>query len=115
MRIMADFKHDFDTLVTRGKLQVISLQETVGRIKIQAEQTKSQELKTAVNQIEEKVGSLLKMFFNIPKSELVRIYAIILLSTPKDVQMENRAMGICDRGSSPYSIKRNVLPGANTC
>jgi len=66
---MADFKHDFDTLVTRGKLQFISLQETFGRIKMQAEQTTSQELKTAVNQIEEKVDSLLKMFFNIPKSE----------------------------------------------
>ena len=66
MRIMADFEHDFDMLVTRGKLQVISLQETVGSIKMQAEQTKSQELKTAVNEIEKKADSILKMFFNIP-------------------------------------------------
>ena len=69
VRIMADSEHDFDMLVTQGKLRVISLQEIVDRIKIHAEQTKSQELKTAVNQIEEKVDSILKMFFDIPKSE----------------------------------------------
>ena len=69
MKIIAGFEHDFDRLVTRGKIQVINLQEIVGSIKNHAEQIESQELKTAVNQIEEKVDSILEMFFNIPKSE----------------------------------------------
>ncbi len=69
MKVISGFEHDFDRLVTRGKLQVINLQEIVGSIKKHAEQTEAQELKTAVNQIEEKIESILEMFFNIPKSE----------------------------------------------
>ena len=69
MKIIAGFEHDFDRLVTRGKLQTLCLQALVDSIKKHTEQTKSQELKTAVNQIEEKVDLVLEMFFAIPKLE----------------------------------------------
>lgn len=73
MKIIAGFEHDFDRLVTRGKLQVINLQEIVGSIKKHAEQIESQELKTAVNQIEKKIDLISEMFFNIPKPESLEV------------------------------------------
>lgn len=69
MRVIREIKQDFNTLVTRGKLQTLCLQALVDSIKKHAEQTKSQELKTTVNQIEEKVDFVLEMFFTIPKLE----------------------------------------------
>ena len=69
MKITTGFEHDFDTLITRGKLRVISLREIVDSMKKHTAHTESQEFKTVVNQIDEKVDSILQMFFNIPKSE----------------------------------------------
>lgn len=69
MKITTGFEHDFDTLVTRGKLRVISLREIVDGMKKHTVHTESQEFKRVVNQIDEKVDSILQMFSNIPKSE----------------------------------------------
>ena len=69
MRIFRDFEYEFDMLVTRGKLQIIGLRHVVNSIKKHTEQTQSEEFKSAIHQIEEKISPILEMLSNIPKPE----------------------------------------------
>ena len=69
MRIIIDFEDEFNTLVTRGKIQIIGLRDIVNSIKKYAEHTQSEEFKSAVHQIEGKINPILEMFFSIPNPE----------------------------------------------
>ena len=69
MRITLDFEDEFNTLVTRGQIQVIGLREVVNSIKRYVEHTQSEEFKSAIHQIEEKLNPILGMFFRIPSPE----------------------------------------------
>ena len=69
MQIIVDFEDEFDMLVTRGKLQIIGLRHVVNSIKKHTEQTQSEEFKSAIHQIEEKISPILEMLSNIPKPE----------------------------------------------
>ena len=69
MRIIRDFEDKFDMLVMRGQIQIIGLRDIVNRIKKYAEHTQSEEFKSAIHQIEEKINPILEMLSNIPNPE----------------------------------------------
>ena len=69
MRIIRDFEDKFNTLVMRGQIQIIGLRDIVNRIKKYAEHTQSEEFKSAIHQIEEKINPILEMLSNIPNPE----------------------------------------------
>ena len=69
MRIIRDFEDKFDMLVMRGQIQIIGLRDIVNRIKKYAEHTQSEEFKSAIHQIEEKIDPILGMLSNIPNPE----------------------------------------------
>jgi len=69
MRIIRDFEDKFDMLVMRGQIQIIGLRDIVNRIKKYAEHTQSEEFKSAIHQIEEKINPILKMLSDIPNPE----------------------------------------------
>ena len=59
MRIIIDFEDKFNMLVMRGQIQIIGLRDIVNRIKKYAESTQSEEFKSAIQQIEEKINPIL--------------------------------------------------------
>ena len=69
MRIIRDFEDKFNTLVMRGQIQIIGLRDIVNSIKKYAEHTQSEEFKSAIHQIEEKINPILEMLSNIPNPE----------------------------------------------
>lgn len=69
MRIIIDFEDEFNTLVTRGKIQIIRLRDLVSSLKKYTEYTQSEAFKSAVHQIEEKLNPILEMLSNIPNPE----------------------------------------------
>ena len=69
MRIIVDFEDEFNTLVTRGQIQIIGLRDIVNSIKKYTEHTQSEAFKSAIHQIEEKISPILEMLSNIPKPE----------------------------------------------
>ena len=69
MRIIIDFEDEFNTLVTRGKIQVTGLRGIVSSLKKYTEHTQSEAFKSAVHQIEEKLNPILEMLSNIPNPE----------------------------------------------
>ena len=84
MRIIRDFEDKFDMLVMRGQIQIIGLRDIVNRIKKYAEHTQSEEFKSAIHQIEEKINPILEMLSNIPNPEsfeFTHIYCFQLRET----------------------------------
>lgn len=69
MRIIIDFEDEFNTLVTRGQIQIIGLRDIVNSIKKYAEHTQSVEFNSAVHQIEDQLDSILEVLFKVPKPE----------------------------------------------
>ena len=69
MRIIRDFEDEFNTLITRGQIQIIGLRSVVSSIKKYAEHTQSEGFKSAIHQIEEKINPILGMLSNIPNPE----------------------------------------------
>ena len=69
MRIIRDFEDKFNMLVMRGQIQIIGLRDIVNRIGKYAEHTQSEEFKSAIHQIEEKINPILGMLSNIPNPE----------------------------------------------
>ena len=69
MRIIIDFEDEFNTLVTRGQIQIIGLRDIVNSIKKYTEHTQSEAFNSAIHQIEEKISPILEMLSNIPKPE----------------------------------------------
>ena len=69
MRIIVDFEDEFNTLVTRGQIQIAGLRDIVNSIKRYAEHTQSVELNSAVHQIEDQLDSILEVLFKVPKPE----------------------------------------------
>ena len=69
MRIIIDFEDEFNTLVTRGQIQIIGLRDIVNSIKKYTEHTQSEAFKSAIHQIEEKIAPILGMFFSMPSPE----------------------------------------------
>ena len=111
MQIIVDFEDEFNTLVTRGQIQIIGLRDIVNSIKKYTEHTQSEEFKSAIHQIEEKIAPILGMFFSMPSPEsfeFTQLYCFQLPFRLRKIQMENRGMGIRDREWSPHSIKRDV-------
>ena len=76
MRITLDFEDEFNTLVTRGQIQIIGLREVVNSIKRYAEHTQSEEFRSAVHQIEEKINPILgcSFVFRAPNRLRLRNY-----------------------------------------
>jgi hypothetical protein len=69
MQIIVDFEDEFNTLVTRGQIQIIGLRDIVNSIKKYTEHTQSEAFKSAIHQIEEKIAPILGMFFSMPSPE----------------------------------------------
>ena len=69
MRIIIDFEDKFNTLVTRGQIQIIGLRDIVNSIKKYTEHTQSEDLKSTIHQIEERINPILEMLSNIPNLE----------------------------------------------
>ena len=69
MRIIIDFEDEFNTLVTRGQIQIIGLRDIVNSIKKYTEHTQSEAFKSAIHQIEDQINSILDVLFNIPSPE----------------------------------------------
>lgn len=69
MRIIIDFEDEFNTLVTRCKIQVTGLRGIVSSLKKYTEHTQSEAFKSTVHQIEEKLNPILEMLSNIPNPE----------------------------------------------
>ncbi len=81
MRIIIDFEDEFNTLVTRGQIQIIGLRDIVNSIKKYTEHTRSEEFRSAIHQIEEKIAPILEMFFSIPNPksfEFTQLYCFQL-------------------------------------
>ena len=81
MRIIGDFEDKFNMLVMRGQIQIIGLRDIVNSIKKYAEHTQSEEFKSAIHQIEEKINPILEMLSNIPNPEsfeFTRVYCFQL-------------------------------------
>ena len=81
MRIIIDFEDEFNTLVTRGQIQIIGLKDIVNSIKKYAEHTQSEAFNSAIHQIEDQVNSILEVLFNVPKPEsfeFTRLYCFQL-------------------------------------
>ena len=58
MRIIVDFEDEFNTLVTRGQIQIIGLRDIVNSIKKYTEHTQSEAFNSAIHQIEEKIAPI---------------------------------------------------------
>lgn len=69
MRIIIDFEDEFNTLVTRGQIQIIGLKDIVNSIKKYTEHTQSEAFNSAIHQIEDQVNSILEVLFKVPKPE----------------------------------------------
>lgn len=69
MRIIIDFEDEFNTLVTRGQIQIIGLKDIVNSIKKYTEHTQSETFNSAIHQIEDQVNSILEVLFKVPKPE----------------------------------------------
>ena len=69
MRIIIDFEDEFNTLVTRGQIQIIGLRDIVNSIKKYTEHTQSEAFKSAIHQIEDQINSILDVLFNVPSPE----------------------------------------------
>ena len=69
MRIIIDFEDEFNTLVTRGQIQIIGLRDIVNSIKKYTEHTQSEEFNSAIHQIEDQINSILDVLFNVPSPE----------------------------------------------
>ena len=69
MRIIIDFEDEFNTLVTRGQIQVIGLKDIVNSIKKYEAHTQSEEFNSAIHQIEDQINSILEVLFKVPKPE----------------------------------------------
>lgn len=69
MRIIIDFEGEFNTLVTRGQIQIIGLKDIVNSIKKYTEHTQSEAFNSAIHQIEDQVNSILEVLFKVPKPE----------------------------------------------
>ena len=69
MRIIIDFEDEFNTLVTRGQIQVIGLKDIVNSIKKYEAHTQSEAFNSAIHQIEDQINSILDVLFKVPKPE----------------------------------------------
>ena len=69
MRIIVDFEDEFNTLVTRGQIQIIGLRDIVNSIKKYTEHTQSEAFNSAIHQIEDQINSILDVLFNVPSPE----------------------------------------------
>ena len=69
MRIIIDFEDEFNTLVTRGQIQVIGLKDIVNSIKKYEAHTQSEAFNSAIHQIEDQINSILDVLFNVPSPE----------------------------------------------
>ena len=69
MRIIIDFEDEFNTLVTRGQIQIIGLRDIVNSIKKYTEHTQSEAFNSAIHQIEDQINSILEVLFNVPSPE----------------------------------------------
>ena len=69
MRIIIDFEDEFNTLVTRGQIQIIGLRDIVNSIKKYTEHTQSEAFNSAIHQIEDQINSILDVLFNVPSPE----------------------------------------------
>ena len=69
MRIIIDFEDEFNTLVTRGQIQIIGLRDIVNSIKKYTEHTQSEAFNSAIHQIEDQINSILDVLFKVPKPE----------------------------------------------
>ena len=69
MRIIVDFEDEFNTLVTRGQIQIIGLRDIVNSIKKYTEHTQSEAFNSAIHQIEDQINSISEVLFNVPKPE----------------------------------------------
>lgn len=69
MRIIIDFEDEFNTLVTRGKIQIMGLRDIVSSLKKYTAHTQSEAFKSAVHQIEGKINPILEILSNIPNPE----------------------------------------------
>ncbi len=64
MRIIIDFEDEFNTLVTRGQIQIIGLRDIVNSIKKYTEHTQSEAFKSAIHQIEDQINSILGCYLS---------------------------------------------------
>ncbi len=69
MRVIIDFEDEFNTLVTRGQIQIIGLRDVVNSIKKYTEHTQSEAFNSAIHQIEDQINSILEVLFKVPKPE----------------------------------------------
>ena len=69
MRVIIDFEDEFNTLVTRGQIQIIGLKDIVNSIKKYTEHTQSEAFNSAIHQIEDQINSILEVLFKVPKPE----------------------------------------------
>ena len=69
MRIIIDFEDEFNTLVTRGQIQIIGLRDIVNSIKKYTEHTQSEAFNSAIHQIEDQINSISDVLFNVPSPE----------------------------------------------
>lgn len=69
MRVIIDFEDEFNTLVTRGQIQIIGLRDVVNSIKKYREHTQSEAFNSAIHQIEDQINSILEVLFKVPKPE----------------------------------------------
>ena len=69
MRVIIDFEDEFNTLVTRGQIQIIGLRDIVNSIKKYTEHTQSEAFNSAIHQIEDQINSILEVLFKVPKPE----------------------------------------------
>ena len=76
MRIIIDFEYEFNTLVTRGKIQIMGLRDIVRSLKKYTAHTQSEAFKSAVHQIEGKSIRFWRycLTFQIPKRLNLRTY-----------------------------------------
>ena len=86
MRVIIDFEDEFNTLVTRGQIQIIGLRDVVNSIKKYTEHTQSEAFNSAIHQIEDQINSILEVLFKVPKPEsfeFTQLYCFQLRETFK--------------------------------